>query len=76
MACLSRYSFLLAQAVFVPTVGASAPPWLIALIVVGAVLLIFLWFELSLGRVLFATRRNRRKGMRIKAAELMFPRRR
>lgn len=53
MACLSRYSFLLAQAVFVPTVGASAPPWLIALIVVGAVLLIFLWFELSLGRVLF-----------------------
>ncbi|HHW93597.1 MAG TPA: alpha/beta hydrolase [Clostridiaceae bacterium] len=53
MAVLLRYTLLLSNAVFVPSVCASTHPALIASIVIGAILLVFLWFEISLGRVLF-----------------------
>ncbi len=53
MTILSLCMLLIPEAAPVPVVGASTPPWLIALIAIGAVLLVYLWFGLSLGRVLF-----------------------
>ncbi len=53
MAVLSRYALLSFHSAFVPSVTASIPPASIALIVIGTILFLFLWFEFSLGRVLF-----------------------
>lgn len=53
MTVLSQCSVFSLSAVSVPMLCAGTPPGLIALIVVGAILLIYLWFEFSLGRVLF-----------------------
>ena len=53
MTVISQFSAMFLKPVTLPFVCASAQPWVIVLIAVGAILLVYLWFELSLGRVLF-----------------------
>lgn len=53
MTVLSQCSALFLEPATLPFVCARAKPVVIALISVGAILLVYLWFELSLGRVLF-----------------------